>query len=193
MSQRFFFGSRGLLSFLLALVLMGAAYAQGTAFTYQGRLTDSGNPADGVFDMQFKLFDTPTVGAGAQQGSTLTNSTVQVTNGVFTVELDFSAGVFTGAARFLEIGIRPAGSAEPYTVLSPRQAVTSAPYAIKSNVAASADALSGTCVGCVTSGQIQSVAGGAVTGAIPVASVPAGAARTTYRTRRRSRRLRIST
>lgn len=161
---------------MLVLILLGAAYAQGTAFTYQGRLTDSDNPADGVFDMQFKLFDTPTTGTGAPQGSTITNPTVQVTNGVFAVELDFGAGVFTGAARFLEIGIRPAGSADPYTVLSPRQALTSAPYAIRSNVAVSADALSGACVSCVTSGQIQSVAGGAVTGAIPVASVPAGSA-----------------
>ena len=177
MSHRFFAGSRVLLlSFMLVLILLGAAYAQGTAFTYQGRLTDSDNPADGVFDMQFKLFDTPTTGTGAPQGSTITNPTVQVTNGVFAVELDFGAGVFTGAARFLEIGIRPAGSADPYTVLSPRQALTSAPYAIRSNVAVSADALSGACVSCVTSGQIQSVAGGAVTGAIPVASVPAGSA-----------------
>jgi hypothetical protein len=131
---------------MLVLILLGAAYAQGTAFTYQGRLTDSDNPADGVFDMQFKLFDTPTTGTGAPQGSTITNPTVQVTNGVFAVELDFGAGVFTGAARFLEIGIRPAGSADPYTVLSPRQALTSAPYAIRSNVAVSADALSGACV-----------------------------------------------
>src|SRR5687767_802654 len=143
MSHRFFVGSRVLLqSFMLVLILLGAAYAQGTAFTYQGRLTDSDNPADGVFDMQFKLFDTATTGTGAQQGSTITNSTVKVANGVFAVELDFGAGVFTGAARFLEISIRPAGSADPYTVLSPRQAVTSAPYAIRSNVAAAADALS---------------------------------------------------
>ncbi|HET8677697.1 MAG TPA: tail fiber domain-containing protein, partial [Blastocatellia bacterium] len=160
----------------LVLILLGAAYAQGTAFTYQGRLTDSDNPADGVFDMQFKLFDTATVGTGSQQGATLTNSSVQVTNGTFSVELDFGAGVFNGSARFLEISIRPAGSVDPYTVLSPRQALTSAPYAIRSNVAVSADALSGACVSCITSGQIQSVAGGAVTGAIPVASVPAGSA-----------------
>ena len=161
---------------MLLLILSGAAHAQGTAFSYQGRLTDSGNPADGLFDMQFKLFDTATVGAGSQQGATVTNSTVQVTNGVFTIELDFGAAIFTGAARFLEIGIRPAGSPAPYTLLSPRQPLTSAPYAIRSNAAATADALSVACVGCVTSGQIQSVAGGAVTGAIPVASIPAGSA-----------------
>ena len=179
MSRVFFVGSRRLLiALLLALILSGAAYAQGTAFTYQGRLTDSGNPADGVFDMQFKLFDNPTVGTGAQQGATITNAAVQVENGIFTVELNFGAcaGCFDGTARFLEIALRPAGSPDPYTVLGPRQAVTNAPYAIRSNVAAAADALSASCVGCVTSGQIQSVAGGAVTGAIPVASVPAGSA-----------------
>ena len=31
--------------------------AQSSVFTYQGHLTDSANPATGVFDMQFKLFE----------------------------------------------------------------------------------------------------------------------------------------
>jgi hypothetical protein len=125
----------------LPLLASSAALAQATAFTYQGRLTDSGNPADGLFDMQFKLFDTANVGTGAQQGPTVTNSTVQVTNGSFIVQLDFGAcaNCFNGAPRFLEVGIRPTGSANPYTILAPRQPVTSTPYAMRSNVAAVAD------------------------------------------------------
>lgn len=71
-------------------VAAAVAFAQGTAFSYQGRLTDAANPADGLFDMQFKLFDTPTVGTGTQQGSTITNPSVQVAAGIFTVQLDFS-------------------------------------------------------------------------------------------------------
>ncbi|HET8678167.1 MAG TPA: hypothetical protein VFO63_20360, partial [Blastocatellia bacterium] len=127
------------LSLLLGLILTTTAYAQTSAFTYQGRLTDSANPADGIFDMQFKLFDTATVGTGIQQGATITKGTVQVTNGVFDVELDFGAGVFTGAGRFLEISLRPAGSPDPRTILSPRQPVTSAPYAVRSATAGAAD------------------------------------------------------
>ena len=62
----------------------------------------------------------------------LTNAPVGVTNGLFTVTLDFGAGVFNGSALTLEIGVRTNGSASAYTVLSPRQPLTSVPYAIQS-------------------------------------------------------------
>jgi hypothetical protein len=115
-----------------ALVWMAPSVsAQTTAFTYQGRLTDGGNPANGNYDLQFKLFDTPTVGTGTQQGTPITTPTVQVTNGSFTVMLDFGASVFDGTARYLEIGVRPTGSLNPYTVLAPRTQITSSPYAIQ--------------------------------------------------------------
>jgi hypothetical protein len=123
---------RAIFAFLLSLFSGVAAFGQGTAFTYQGRLTDSGNPADGLFDMRFRLFDTLDVGTGTQIG-VVTNSSVQVMNGAFSVQLDFApcASCFDGSARFLEISIRPAGSADPYTVLSPRQPITPAPYALR--------------------------------------------------------------
>ena len=125
---------------LLLFSTVHAAFAQTTAFTYQGKLTDAGSPANATFDMQFKLFDTVDVGTGTQQGGTITNPTVQVTNGVFTVQLDFGAGVFDlGRDRFLEIGVRPAGNLDPYTILAPRQQVTSTPYTIRSLGAARAD------------------------------------------------------
>ena len=160
------------------LLLTGAATqvaAQNTAFTYQGRLNDNGNPANGQYDLQFKLFDTATVGTGTQQGSTITLSAVTVTSGSFSVSLDFGAcaSCFNGSARFLEIAIRPT-SGGSFTTLSPRQPLQSSPYAIRSLNAAAADGLSLACVNCVTSSQIQSVNGSAVTGTIPVASVPAG-------------------
>jgi hypothetical protein len=123
------------LQLFMTLLMMGLCAvpiaAQTTAFTYQGKLTEAGNPANGSYDMQFKLFDTVTVGTGTQQGATLTNPTVQVTAGIFAVNLDFGTNVFTGAARFLEINVRPAGSANPYTTLAPRQPITSSPYAIQ--------------------------------------------------------------
>ena len=155
------------------IFLMAAEiFAQTTAFTYQGKLTDSGIPANATYDMQFTLFDA--VSGGIQQGATLTNSTVQVTNGIFAVTLDFGTNVFTGSPRFLEIAVRQAGSPDLYTPLAPLQQIASTPYAIRSLVSTAADSLSIACVNCITSSQIQSVNGSAVSGTIPVASVPAG-------------------
>ena len=113
------------------LVLVSTAAAQTTAFTYQGKLTDSGNLANGNYDLQFKLFDTATVGTGTQQGSTVAVSNVTISNGIFTVQLDFGAcpTCFNGAARFLEIAIQPT-SGGSFTTLTPRQPITSTPYAL---------------------------------------------------------------
>jgi hypothetical protein len=111
------------------LFWVGAARAQTTTFTYQGKLTDGGSPANGTYDLQFTLFDA--MAAGNQIGSTLTQSSVSITNGGFTAQLDFGAGAFPGDDRFLEIGVRPTGSAAAYTVLSPRTQITSTPYAIR--------------------------------------------------------------
>jgi len=43
---------------LFLLVMMNhplSTFAQGTAFTYQGRLNASGQPANGVYDLRFRL------------------------------------------------------------------------------------------------------------------------------------------
>lgn len=45
---------------VLTLLIAGSAVAQSAAFTHQGRLTDAGKPADGLYEMQFKLFDAAT-------------------------------------------------------------------------------------------------------------------------------------
>jgi len=132
-----------LLALVIGLLLSATVSAQTTAFTYQGRLSDAGNPASASYDMQFKLFDTVEVGTGTQQGATVTNPTVPMTNGIFTVSLDFGVEVFDGSARYLEICLRPAGSPDPYTVLAPRQPVTSTPYAIRSLSAVDASQLGG--------------------------------------------------
>jgi hypothetical protein len=115
-----------------------------TAFTYQGRLTDGSNPANGLYDMQFKLYDVETNGAPLPHDSPIIRELtgVQVTNGVFTVKLDFGSFVFNdGGSRFLEIGVRHSNASQPetFTLLSPRQQLTSTPYAIRSNSAASSD------------------------------------------------------
>lgn len=171
-----------LLSFLIICLGLVTAQAQQTAFTYQGKLADGGTAANGNYDLQFALFDSPTDGTQISTTQTLTG--VSVSAGIFTVSLDFGANAFNGASRYLEIGARPGGSGS-FITLSPRQPISSTPYAVRSVSAATADGLSLSCVGCVTSAQIQSVqgsqvtgvvAGGQVSGTIPVASVPPGSA-----------------
>ncbi|HEV2692177.1 MAG TPA: hypothetical protein VG347_04715, partial [Verrucomicrobiae bacterium] len=61
-------------------VRLSVLLAQGTAFTYQGRLNSASNPAAGTFDLRFALFDATT--AGTQQGLLLTNAATVVTNGI---------------------------------------------------------------------------------------------------------------
>jgi len=99
----------------------------GTAFTYQGMLSDGGTPAEGLFDLCFTIYDA--ADGGAAVAGSITNSAVFITNGLFTVALDFGPGVFTGSARWLEIGVRTNGALSDFTLLSPRQPLTAAPYA----------------------------------------------------------------
>jgi hypothetical protein len=187
MRNRFYKNHFSFLLFIAAILLNSAAAAQTTAFTYQGKLTNSGNLANGNYDLQFKLFDAVTVGTGTQQGSTVTVSNVSVTSGIFTMALDFGvcSSCFNGAARFLEIAVKPTSSST-FTTLAPRQPITSTPYAFKSQNAATAttaDGLSEACAGCVTDSHINSidgakitglVAGSQISGEIPIASVPDG-------------------
>jgi hypothetical protein len=114
------------LALLLGLCAQLAALAQGTAFTYQGLLSAGASPANGNYDLRFALFDAPTV--GNQIGSLVTNSSVNVSNGLFTVTTDFAAN-FPGANRWLEISVRTNGGVS-FTTLAPRQQLTPAPYAI---------------------------------------------------------------
>ena len=107
---------------------LGARAALGTAFTYQGQLKQNGDPVNETCDFRFTLYDA--AAGGSQVGSVVTRSGVPVSAGLFTVGLDFGTGAFTGDARWLEIAVRcPAGSGG-YTSLSPRQALTAAPYAL---------------------------------------------------------------
>jgi hypothetical protein len=125
------------LVFVIALLFTfaGPASAQSTEFTYQGRLLFGDAPANGNYDFEFALFDSEN--GGNQLGSNFPLSAVNVNNGVFSVRIDFG-NQFPGANRFLEIHVKQSGSLT-YAVLSPRQAISSAPYSIKSLNAANAD------------------------------------------------------
>jgi len=113
---------------LLALVGSLVAAPLGTAFTYQGRLSDGANPANGIYDLRLTLYDAAT--NGSVVAGPLTNAAVAVSNGLFTTALDFGSGVFDGNARWLELGVRSNGSAADFTTLSPRQPLTPTPYAL---------------------------------------------------------------
>ena len=178
--------ARVLLAIALLILSANRVSAQTTEFTYQGKLSDGGNPATGSYDFEFLLYDA--LAGGSAQGVPVQRLNVTVTNGIFTVQLDFG-NQFNGANRFLDISVKAAGGGL-FTPLTPRQKVTSNPYAIKSLNSSTADGLSVACVNCVTSSQIQSVQGSQVTGSspaqiageIPVAGIPAAAA-TMFRTR----------
>lgn len=109
-----------------------AATPMGTAFTYQERLMDADQPLEGLYDLQFKLFDDPDLILGVQVGSTIDIGELIIMDGQITVELDFGSGVFDGDARWLEIGVRPWESVDPevYTVLLPRVELKPVPYAL---------------------------------------------------------------
>lgn len=102
--------------------------AQGTAFTYQGRLVSGVNAANGIYDLRFAIYDS-TNSPGNLVAGPVTNSATAVSNGLFTVTLDFGAGVFTGAARWLDVAVRTNGAGS-FTALTPRQPINPAPYAI---------------------------------------------------------------
>ena len=90
--------------------------------SYQGRLTGaSGDPLNGQHNMVFQLWDHST--AGSQMGSNIVRSSVPVTNGLFTVELDVPLDVFNGQAVWLRVQVNGQW-------LSPRQALLAVPYAL---------------------------------------------------------------
>lgn len=110
-----------LVAFLLLIVQTGSAVTpQSTAFTYQGSLGANGQPANGNFDLTFKLFDAAT--SGNQIGSTITMTQFPIANGKFTTDLDFLAGKFTGNQLWIEVTVDT-------ETLTPRQPVNTVPVA----------------------------------------------------------------
>ena len=126
-----FFG----LGLLLVCLTANISVAQTTEFTYQGKLSDSGMPS-ATYDFEFRLCDSPTDCSLPLEMQQIAG--VPVSNGVFTVQLNFTATSFDGSDRWLEIAVkRPAQGT--YITLLPRQPVTSAPYSIRSLNTANAD------------------------------------------------------
>ena len=146
-----------LLTLTALLALADVAQAQGTAFTYQGRLNDAAGPATGTYDFQFTVRDALT--GGSPVGVNPLAATVAVSNGLFTVALDFGAGVFTGQPRWLEIGVATNGGGS-FATLTPRQRITSTPYAMQADNA-------------VTASAANSVSAANISGTLTTAQLPA--------------------
>ncbi len=123
---------------VLVMLLSVISAAQTSVITYQGKLTEVGAPSNGSFDFTFKLFTTPSEGSPS---ITVFAEDVPVTAGIFTVNLNFGTLAFTANPPpdyFIEIAVRPGASTSTYTTLSPRQPLTSSPYAIQAIRASSA-------------------------------------------------------
>lgn len=149
---------------LTLLLLLGGACkisAQGTAFNYQGRLSDSGSPANGSYDLRFAVYNAVT--NGSQASISLTNFSVAVSNGLFSTTLDFG-NLFTGSNYWLDVAVRATNVTTVFTTLVPRQPILPVPYAIFANTSSNllgnlpATQLTGT----VPSAQISGTYSGAV-------------------------------
>ena len=127
---------------MAAVVALAPAQADplDLTFTYQGLLELSGSPANGEYDFRFELFDA--LDGGAVVGAALDLENVSVTDGVFSVELDFGPDTFAGEQFWLEISVRYGASTGGYQGLAPRQKLSASPNALYSETASFADAAS---------------------------------------------------
>ncbi len=107
---------------LLALVFSVTtvhAAPLGTAFTHKGEYKPGGTAVTGIYDFQIVLFNVATVGTAI---STVTRDNVVVTQGNFTVEIDYTAAPFATATQYwLETRVRAGTSTGAFTVVPVRQ------------------------------------------------------------------------
>ncbi|HUF02608.1 MAG TPA: tail fiber domain-containing protein [Aridibacter sp.] len=133
---------RSICTIILISLSAIAAAGQATEFTFQGSLNDGGGAANGTYDFEFRLFDQ--ANGGDQLGSVLAVNGVSVSDGTFTVPLDFG-DQFPGPDRWIEIRVRQGAGHSVledlggFTILSPRQRIGSVPYAVRSASSAGAD------------------------------------------------------
>jgi hypothetical protein len=141
----------------LSLSLFAAVPLGPQAFVYQGRLLEEGKPANGLYDLRFRLLtgefevtpdgspmwtDTWSARALAAPTNGVVIEDVSISNGEFQVTIDFGPKVvFDGSVRFVELAVRPASSAGEFRSLDPPQRIARVPEAAHADTASS---LSGT-------------------------------------------------
>ena len=92
-------------------------------------MKSSGSLTSGLYDFEFQLWDQ--INGGSQIGSTIVTQLI-VEDGIFATKLDFGSGLFDGTDMFLEISVKSESSAT-YSVLEPRQSITTVPYSQKAD------------------------------------------------------------
>ena len=86
------------LSAIAGFLTSGTAVCQlGLEFTYQGRLDENGQPANGTYDIEISMWD-DNVG-GSQLGATLILPNEPISDGLLTVELAWAAELFDDSDR----------------------------------------------------------------------------------------------
>ena len=123
----------------------------GMEFTYEGWLMDVNGPAEGLYDFLFTLYNNPDPNLGTQIGYINEANDLEVSNGCYAVDLDFSTGdpnidpnIFNGDARWIEIAFRAGELNDPneYIIISPRLKILPVPYTIYAETAGVAKSLS---------------------------------------------------
>ena len=123
---------------ITAVFIASTTASAQTAFTYQGTIDVAGVPANGLYDMQFRLSDFTTPGGFHISDEVLA---ITVTDGLFSVEIDFGFSHYSSITQEIEILVRQTGGGGGYTALSPKQKLTSTPRSILANRATVADSL----------------------------------------------------
>jgi hypothetical protein len=139
---------------LFLIVVPSSLVAQGTAFTYQGQLQNNGAPASGTYNLQFTLYTNGS--GGTSVAGPVTDGAVVITNGLFTVTMDFGKSPWNGATNWLQIDVETNGGGS-FTPLSPRPQLTPTPYAIFAELTGASTNFSGSLAGDVTGTQSATV------------------------------------
>ena len=119
---------RTLIAAIALAALTTTAPAAPTGFTYQGELKLEGDVYSGSADFRVELY------SGATLLELRTYTDVEVTFGVFELDLDFDNVHFDGQPLELAISVRTSGSGS-YTTLSPNQEIKVAPYSYHADTA----------------------------------------------------------
>lgn len=97
-----------------------STHALSEPFTYQGQLMEAGAPANGTYDMIFQLTGSASGGIALAVDSV---NNVNVTDGIFTVEIDFPSSQMNDSSRWISITVEG-------TPLSPRVRLRETPRAL---------------------------------------------------------------
>lgn len=98
-----------------------------TKFNYQGEVIYNGAPANGVFDVRFKLYNAVTGGVELIAD----DQTITIADGLLNAEIDFGDASFNSQPLWLEILIEQP-TIPGFFVLNPRVPINTAPHAIQS-------------------------------------------------------------